>query len=788
MERSRFRPNYLKAETNQDSISKINSCTSRSRSPTLNRASGLRQNFHIDQQSLDSGGPIDGWENNSNKDLKRSDFNLIYKNRSEKSPPPGITIPASITRDKIPLIDRQSLPPPHPSHHLRTDLTSISKPKVFNFQSKSALKFSGNNYNSSLGVRSYEGDQCQHGIPVTPKALRGISSLKVSSKNSKNIIIPSKFVELKHSLPFSSNVQLNQATSFARTDPLPPFKNQSLSPTFVQQKSMVPNISHDKLLGDELFETADSGSKYFYKNDNQGTEKENLHRIDLKHHFNMSNHHRVSRKYDNQDLTLRRLSSEIPLEPIEPLGSYEAAIQKRISNSFPYYFKNMIKNPSAPLQSPDRTVKDDYNPHQRAQVFGDISFSEITERALRSQVFTSAQIQAQEWPILLSGRDIVSVATATNERTLSYVLPAIARVLSNQDLQPGDGPIALFLVPTRDLALRVMTVCEKLGADGTFRCACLYGGTPRGPQIRALGRGVNILIATPGRLMDMLDCRATCLRKLTYLVLDEADKILSMGFETQIQKIIFNCHNARQTLLFTEAWSPEVERLANILLKNPIRLQSSRSTPLVCHNLIQNVIVCSEFEKRTLVLQHTKQIINKASDLSVEPSSSIIAKRSRLIVFAATKRTADEITRLLRDANFPALVIDGDKSREERDWVLGEFWSGRAQIMVSTDVVARGLDLKFVKYILNYDMPRTIEEYFDRIRGMGGLGELGKVITYFTPDNCRLTRDLVSALRETGQVVDPRLEGMIYTGSSKLIQPRNFRRASSSGKLYQPYQ
>jgi ATP-dependent RNA helicase DDX5/DBP2 len=286
----------------------------------------------------------------------------------------------------------------------------------------------------------------------------------------------------------------------------------------------------------------------------------------------------------------------------------------------------------------------------------------------------------------------------------------------------------------------------------------------------------------------MQECRAVSLNRLSYLVLDEADTMLELGFESQIRKIVSQSVPRKcQKLLFCANWTSEIDRLAREVLSHPVKISIGESpVPSITTSLVsQSVHVCSEFEKRTLILQHIRQIFEDSGREKVGSDEPRILKT---IIFTATKGTADEVTRILRDANIMALVIHGDKSLAERDWVLGEFRSGRSQIMVATEVVARGIDFKDLSFIINYDMPRTIEDYLQRMKRAGTFRSAGTVITYFTPDSSKLTRELVSVLRQTGQPVDSRLESMIYTGSSRTAISRSARGALSSGNLRLPYE
>ena len=189
-------------------------------------------------------------------------------------------------------------------------------------------------------------------------------------------------------------------------------------------------------------------------------------------------------------------------------------------------------------------------------------------------------IQAQGWPMALMGRDLIGLAETGSGKTLAYLLPAIVHINAQPLLKPGDGPIVLVLAPTRELACQIKTECSKFGSSSSIKNTCVYGGTPKGPQIRDLRNGVEIVIATPGRLIDMLESRCTNLRRVTYLVLDEADRMLDMGFEPQIRKILSQIRPDRQTLLWSATWPKEVQSIAREFLTDPYQV---RKTVHACH-------------------------------------------------------------------------------------------------------------------------------------------------------------------------------------------------------------
>ncbi|KAJ2007773.1 ATP-dependent RNA helicase dbp2 [Coemansia thaxteri] len=355
-------------------------------------------------------------------------------------------------------------------------------------------------------------------------------------------------------------------------------------------------------------------------------------------------------------------------------------------------------------------------------------------------------IQSQGWPMALSGCDMVGVASTGSGKTLAYTLPGIVHINAQPLLNPGDGPVVLILAPTRELAVQIQTECNKYGSTSRIRNTCVYGGTPRGPQIRDLKRGVEICIATPGRLIDMLQIGVTNLRRVTYLVLDEADRMLDMGFEPQIRKIVDQIRPDRQTLMWSATWPKEVQQMARDFLHDYIQVNIGSLELAASHHIRQIVEVIPEDSKRQRLSSHLERIMDQ--------------RDNKTIIFSMTKRNADDITRNLRQDGWPALAIHGDKSQSERDWVIREFRAGKSPIMVATDVASRGLDIKDVKFVINYDFPINIEDYVHRIGRTGRAGASGTAITFFTSENSRSSKDLALILSEAHQEVPPQLDEM----------------------------
>ncbi|TKS91576.1 putative ATP-dependent RNA helicase DDX17 [Collichthys lucidus] len=359
-------------------------------------------------------------------------------------------------------------------------------------------------------------------------------------------------------------------------------------------------------------------------------------------------------------------------------------------------------------------------------------------------------IQAQGFPLALSGRDMVGIAQTGSGKTLSYLLPAIVHINHQPYLERGDGPICLVLAPTRELAQQVQQVAYDYGKSSRIKSTCVYGGAPKGPQIRDLERGVEICIATPGRLIDFLEAGKTNLRRCTYLVLDEADRMLDMGFEPQIRKIVDQIRPDRQTLMWSATWPKEVRQLAEDFLKDYVQINVGALELSANHNILQIVDVCMESEKDHKLIQLMEEIMAE--------------KENKTIIFVETKKRCDDLTRRMRRDGWPAMCIHGDKSQPERDWVLSEFRSGKAPILIATDVASRGLDVEDVKFVINYDYPNSSEDYIHRIGRTARSTNKGTAYTFFTPGNLRQARELIRVLEEARQAINPKLLQLVDTG------------------------
>ncbi|PIN21840.1 ATP-dependent RNA helicase [Handroanthus impetiginosus] len=375
--------------------------------------------------------------------------------------------------------------------------------------------------------------------------------------------------------------------------------------------------------------------------------------------------------------------------------------------------------------------------------------SEILREVQHAGFTAPTPIQAQSWPIAMQGRDIVAIAKTGSGKTLGYLIPGFLHLKQRRN-NPKLGPTVLVLSPTRELATQIQDEAVKFGRSSRISCTCLYGGAPKGPQLRDLDRGVDVVVATPGRLNDILEMRRVSLHQVSYLVLDEADRMLDMGFEPQIRKIVKEVPSRRQTLMYTATWPKEVRRIAADLLVNPVHVNIGNVDELAANKAItQYVEVLSPMDKRRRV----EQILR-----SQEPGSKII-------IFCSTKKMCDQLAGNLT-RQFGAAAIHGDKSQGERDHVLNQFRTGRSPVLVATDVAARGLDIKDIRVVINYDFPTGIEDYVHRIGRTGRAGATGVSYTFFCDQDAKHASDLVKLLEGANQLVPAEVRGMASRGGT----------------------
>jgi ATP-dependent RNA helicase RhlE len=332
-------------------------------------------------------------------------------------------------------------------------------------------------------------------------------------------------------------------------------------------------------------------------------------------------------------------------------------------------------------------------------------------------------IQAQAIPLALKGRDLIGLAQTGTGKTAAFTLPIVQRLLG--------GPRrlrALILTPTRELAAQVRESFEKYGRHSGLRVAEIFGGVALGPQETALRRGVDVVVATPGRLIDHLERQNLVFDDLEVLVLDEADRMLDMGFAPQINQIVRDVPPYRQTLLFSATMPPEVEALARKYLRKPLVVQVGLRTQAV--DTVAHAVYPVPRERKSALL----------AELLKRPEMDSV------LVFTRTKHGADRLVRHLERAGIEASAMHADKSQSQRMQALEGFREGKIRVLVATDIAQRGLDIAGISHVINYDVPQRPEDYVHRIGRTGRAAATGDAFTFMSPDEIGMVRTIERVL------------------------------------------
>ncbi|XP_052456452.1 putative ATP-dependent RNA helicase an3 isoform X1 [Carassius gibelio] len=447
--------------------------------------------------------------------------------------------------------------------------------------------------------------------------------------------------------------------------------------------------------------------------------------------------------------------------------------------------------------------------------FHDVDMGEIIMGNISLSRYTRpTPVQKYAIPIIKTKRDLMACAQTGSGKTAAFLLPVLSQIFTEG---PGEAlqamknsaqengkygrrkqyPISLVLAPTRELALQIYEEARKVAYRSHVRPCVVYGGADIGQQIRDLERGCHLLVATPGRLVDMMERGKIGLDYCNYLVLDEADRMLDMGFEPQIRRIVeqdtMPPKGLRQTMMFSATFPKEIQILARDFLEEYIFLAVGR-VGSTSENITQKVVWVEENDKRSFLLDllNATVIPNEVQDSTAE-SVEKPGKESLTLVFVETKKGADSLEDFLYREGYSCTSIHGDRSQRDREEALHQFRSGRCPILVATAVAARGLDISNVKHVINFDLPSDIEEYVHRIGRTGRVGNLGLATSFFNDKNGNITKDLLDILVEAKQEVPSWLESLAYEhqhksssrgGRSKRFSggfgARDYRQTSSS--------
>ncbi|MEN9903053.1 MAG: ATP-dependent helicase RhlE [Pseudomonadota bacterium] len=357
---------------------------------------------------------------------------------------------------------------------------------------------------------------------------------------------------------------------------------------------------------------------------------------------------------------------------------------------------------------------------------------------------TPTPIQAAAIPVVVTGKDLKACAQTGTGKTAAFSLPLLQRLLphANSSTSPAKHPVrALILTPTRELAIQVYDNLKEYGKYLPYRIACVYGGTDIKPQIAELKLGVEFLVATPGRFLDLVEQKAVSLHSVQALVLDEADRMLDMGFIPDIQRILNMLPKTRQGLLFSATFSTEIQRLADTMLQNPEYIEVAKRNS-VSDTITHQVHPVAESRKMALLVNLLRT-----------------GTMNQALVFVRTKQGCSRLARALQHAGIKTDAIHGDKSQSERMKALNAFKAGEMQALVATDVAARGIDIEELPYVVNYELPHTPEDYVHRIGRTGRAGNLGNALSLVSADETGYLADIEKLINKPiHQVVVPGFE------------------------------
>ncbi|KAF6762360.1 pre-mRNA-processing ATP-dependent RNA helicase PRP5 [Ephemerocybe angulata] len=358
-------------------------------------------------------------------------------------------------------------------------------------------------------------------------------------------------------------------------------------------------------------------------------------------------------------------------------------------------------------------------------------------------------IQAQAIPAIMSGRDVIGVAKTGSGKTIAFLLPMFRHIKDQRPLEQMEGPVAVVMTPTRELAVQIHRECKPFLKVLGLRAVCAYGGSPIKDQIAELKKGAEIIVCTPGRMIDLLTAnsgRVTNLKRVTYVVLDEADRMFDMGFEPQVMKIINNVRPDRQTVLFSATFPKQMDSLARKILRKPLEITVGGRS-VVAPEIEQIVEVRAEDTKFNRLLEILGQMYNEDPEC-------------RTLIFVDRQESADNLLRDLMRKGYLCMSLHGGKDQVDRDSAISDFKAGVVPIVIATSVAARGLDVKQLKLVINYDAPNHMEDYVHRAGRTGRAGNKGTCITFITPEQERYSVDIYRALKASNVTIPKELEDL----------------------------
>uniref|UniRef100_A0A182P3F4 RNA helicase n=1 Tax=Anopheles epiroticus TaxID=199890 RepID=A0A182P3F4_9DIPT len=376
------------------------------------------------------------------------------------------------------------------------------------------------------------------------------------------------------------------------------------------------------------------------------------------------------------------------------------------------------------------------------QAFGE--YPDLMEELRKQNFTTPTPIQAQAWPVLLRGEDLIGIAQTGTGKTLAFLLPALIHI-EGQPTPRSErgGPNVLVFAPTRELALQIEKEVAKYQFRG-IKAVCLYGGGDRRAQIEVVRNGVEILIATPGRLNDLVQEGVVNVSSITYLVLDEADRMLDMGFEPQIRKVLLDVRPDRQTVMTSATWPDGVRRLAQSYMHDPIQVYIGTLDLAATHTVTQQIEVMDEEDKFQRINEFVRNML----------------PTDKVIIFCGKKTRADDLSSEFILSNIECQSIHGNRDQIDREQALEDIKNGTVNILIATDVASRGLDIEDITHVVNYDFPRNIEEYVHRVGRTGRAGRSGISLSFMTRSDWAVAGELIKILTEADQEVPDEVRDM----------------------------
>ncbi|KAH8353675.1 hypothetical protein KR084_012623, partial [Drosophila pseudotakahashii] len=374
----------------------------------------------------------------------------------------------------------------------------------------------------------------------------------------------------------------------------------------------------------------------------------------------------------------------------------------------------------------------------------------VGENVTKSGYKIPTPIQKVSIPVIAAGRDLMACAQTGSGKTAAFLLPILSKLLDDpQDLEIGK-PQAVIVSPTRELAIQIFSEARKFSFDSYLKISIVYGGTSFKHQNECITKGCHVLIATPGRLMDFVERTFITFDDTRFVVLDEADRMLDMGFSDPMRKFMTHptMRTEHQTLMFSATFPEEIQRLAGEFLRNYVFVTIG-VVGGACSDVQQTIYEVNKFAKRAKLMVSLKTGLSQAQ------------QADGTIVFVETKRGADFLASFLSETEFPTTSIHGDRLQSQREQALRDFKNGSMKVIIATSVAARGLDIKNIKHVINFDMPNSIDDYVHRIGRTGRVGNNGRATSFFDPDQDRaLAGDLVKILEGANQTVPDFLSDM----------------------------